>query len=98
MSAARRKQQERVCEGCGCTDANACIDEKTGEPCAWVKGYDGDLCTACARVAVAVAYAGEDEEEFPDPGDEHFAGPDNMVEVFSEADANRAIAELRGAR
>jgi len=47
----------RVCEGCGCTDRDACLDPATGEACYWVQGIFGDLggnlCSACGRIALA---------------------------------------------
>ena len=39
----------RRCKVCGCTDDNACIDKKTGEPCHWV---ETDLCSNCECMAV----------------------------------------------
>jgi hypothetical protein len=42
---------ERVCVGCGCTDADACVDPQTGEPCHWVEGADKNVCSACAAIA-----------------------------------------------
>lgn len=35
---------ERRCRECGCTDYNACFDERRGEPCHWV---EADLCSNC---------------------------------------------------
>ena len=47
----------RVCEGCGCTDGDACLDPETGEPCYWIESFDGDLCSVCF---VALATGDED--------------------------------------
>ena len=46
--------ERRVCEGCGCTDDDACLDPETGEACYWVEAYDGDLCSVCGRIALAM--------------------------------------------
>lgn len=32
------------CRKCACSEYDACIDEKTGEPCSWI---EDDLCSAC---------------------------------------------------
>jgi hypothetical protein len=40
----------RVCEGCGCTEDDACLDRATGLPCSWVDHFDGDLCSLCAKI------------------------------------------------
>jgi hypothetical protein len=45
-----------VCRECGCTDANPCVDEDTGETCGWASD---DLCTFCDP----------DSEDYRDPGD-----------------------------
>lgn len=45
---------ERVCVGCGCTDADACVDRQTGEPCHWVEGCEEDICSACAAIALMI--------------------------------------------
>lgn len=34
----------RACRVCGCTEFDACWDEKAGTPCYWVAA---DLCSAC---------------------------------------------------
>ncbi|MDD5081747.1 MAG: hypothetical protein PHU08_00095 [Dehalococcoidales bacterium] len=36
----------RRCRVCGCTENNACIDRRTGEPCHWV---EADLCSNCVE-------------------------------------------------
>jgi hypothetical protein len=38
----------RQCRVCGCTEADCqdCV-ERLGEPCEWVDGSKGTLCTAC---------------------------------------------------
>lgn len=36
------------CERCGCTELEACPDDGTGGPCAWVRP---GLCSACATDA-----------------------------------------------
>lgn len=38
-----------ICEKCGCTTSEPCIDAVTGEPCGWVKL---DLCSNCATKVV----------------------------------------------
>ncbi len=48
----------RVCEGCGCTEGNACLDRQTGRGCYWVDGYVCDICSVCAKVIAALAGAG----------------------------------------
>ena len=45
----------RVCAGCGCTDANACVELRTGERCRWVNGADFNICSFCAAIAVRMA-------------------------------------------
>lgn len=49
-------EMDPECVECGCTDFYACIDPKTGGPCAWVPAEDlpaghGPLCTACLTPA-----------------------------------------------
>lgn len=34
----------RACRVCGCTEGNACVDDRTRQPCHWVAR---DLCSAC---------------------------------------------------
>jgi len=46
---AGKKDDVQSCRICGCTDTNACIDKKTGEPCHWV---ETDLCSNCECMAV----------------------------------------------
>ena len=46
---AKKKTGKAKCRVCGCTNLNACIDKKTGQPCHWV---EPDLCSACADGAV----------------------------------------------
>ena len=41
------------CTGCNCTWTTPCIDG-AGQPCRWMEGYDGYLCSECGRVAIAV--------------------------------------------
>lgn len=49
-----------ICMVCKCTDDNACVDEATGDTCAWAD-YDGAIvnvdglgvCTFCAAAADA---------------------------------------------
>ena len=36
------------CRSCGCTDLNACWDDKTDTPCFWV---EPNLCSSCAGQA-----------------------------------------------
>jgi hypothetical protein len=39
-----------TCIVCGCTDENACVDEATGERCAWVEASEvGPICSFCAE-------------------------------------------------
>jgi hypothetical protein len=77
----------RTCAGCGCTDNNACIDPETGEPCAWAEGVDIDICTRCAAIALRMAEA--DEADVAQRIDEP------LVQLYSEGEANRAIAVMR---
>ena len=35
------------CVICGCTDAQPCVDEITGQPCTWAQ-LDPPICSACA--------------------------------------------------
>jgi hypothetical protein len=46
----------RICEGCGCTDTDACLDPATGETCFWVEGFDGDICSICFRVLTELGF------------------------------------------
>lgn len=42
-----------TCVACGCTDAQACVDEETGEPCQWVELSEDrseGLCSACVQL------------------------------------------------
>jgi len=73
----------RVCEGCGCTDDDACLDPETGEACYWVEAYDGDLCSVCARIVIAMNAANDLEE--------------TLVKLFSDHEADLAIRERRKA-
>lgn len=46
------------CEGCGCTDGDACDDPVTGTTCAWIVwSEDGlrALCSVCARILCSVS-------------------------------------------
>jgi len=36
-----------MCEVCGCTDDDPCVDEATGETCCWA---GPDLCSFCAHL------------------------------------------------
>jgi len=47
---AEAKRQKGVCRICGCSDDNACVDEKTGEPCHWI---EDDLCSNCHKNLIA---------------------------------------------
>lgn len=49
----------RECRICGCTDFTPCIDEDTGEPCAWAAE---DLCTFCVARSLVEVY-GEHEAQ-----------------------------------
>lgn len=40
-----RVTKARACRVCGCTEADACLDEM-GDPCGWAENM-GDLCTSC---------------------------------------------------
>lgn len=44
---ARKKTVRGICRECRCTEDDPCIDEKTGETCAWADA-EQTLCTACA--------------------------------------------------
>lgn len=45
------ERAERSCRVCGCTDANACVDD-LGNACSWV---DLDLCSTCSSKVSAAA-------------------------------------------
>jgi len=53
--APRHAKGDKACVECGCTEANACLDTRTGAPCSWVPadklppGMQGPLCSACLR-------------------------------------------------
>jgi hypothetical protein len=83
----RTREVLRTCAGCGCTDHNACIDPETFEPCAWVEDVDIDICTTCAAIALRMAEA--DEADVAQRIDEP------LVQIYSEGEANRAIAVMR---
>jgi hypothetical protein len=70
-----------VCRVCGCTDKKPCLDEYG--PCSWVTP---NLCSACDRFGEAAAQAFL----------RGFDG-DPLVEVYTEGDLNRALAEMRAA-
>lgn len=38
-----------TCRVCSCTEDNACVDEHTGEACAWADSTH-TICTACGAV------------------------------------------------
>jgi hypothetical protein len=41
-----------ICIGCGCSDAHACTNPATGEPCSWLvvdRGLGVGVCSACDR-------------------------------------------------
>ena len=42
---ANEREEERSCQICGCTDADACFDDQTRRACHWV---GPSLCSACA--------------------------------------------------
>ena len=80
---------ERVCIGCGCTDATACVDEETGPTCAWVPDEELDICTFCAAIAIAMAEADERDVAA------RSAAP--LVELATEREADLFIRERRKA-
>jgi ParB family chromosome partitioning protein len=53
----KKAKAEPACVKCGCTEANACMDVRTGAPCGWVpadqipEGMEGPLCSACLVAA-----------------------------------------------
>jgi hypothetical protein len=49
-----------ICEGCGCTDTDACFDEETGGPCCWAS-INPPVCSVCARVAAEIETAAKVE-------------------------------------
>ncbi len=59
----------RACRVCGCTDADCrgCT-ERLGEPCQWVDGTNGTVCTACEPLlktpVTIIARRGADEAAF----------------------------------
>ena len=62
---------ELACAWCGCTEENACIDEDTGETCAWADGGVGEpaCCTFCALMISR-------GQELNDPGNPVLAAAD----------------------
>ena len=92
----------RRCEGCGCTDTDACVDPE-GQVCYWLDSYRGNLCSACARLLLAISP--ELHSEMLDSGNRAMMraslerGPrEPMVEVFGESDLDLAIRERRRER
>lgn len=79
----------RICEGCGCTDEDACLDPETGAACYWVEGVDIDICSCCAAIASRMADADEADvaRQIEEP----------RVRLYSDHDADVAIRELRRA-
>lgn len=53
-----RRPSIRTCRVCGCTDAQACIDDAIG-PCWWV---DEDLCSHC-EMGLDCDHAGQTERQ-----------------------------------
>jgi hypothetical protein len=76
----------RVCEGCGCTDEDPCFDPEAGRPCFWFAGYEGDVCSVCARLLLGGRL---------DPG-ELEAEP--LVQLYGKSDLDQAIREIRRQR
>lgn len=73
------------CRVCGCSMLDPCIDVETGETCGWsVPG----LCTFCAELDTDLADSLR--RGFLEPGSD-----EPLVELASEADADRLIRELR---
>lgn len=55
------RERPRRCQGCGCTDDNACWDDAEGRACSWVDAFDllehgigGDMCSVCFRNVAGV--------------------------------------------
>ncbi len=49
----RDEMRLQRCRKCACSEYDACIDPKTGEPCSWVDD-DPVLCSACDAKKLAV--------------------------------------------
>lgn len=98
----------RVCEGCACTDDNACLDPDTGEPCFWVTDYAGDLCSVCAKLAIAMSPELESARkdraflgEMQDALERGYTIDDQdqpRIEIYSPHEAQQYIEETRAAR
>jgi hypothetical protein len=91
MSVFFAQEKLRACEGCGCTDMNPCSDPPTGTPCSWVEGFDLDVCSVCASIAVRMAEA--EEQDVADQIDES-----SRVAVYSPDEAQAFIESTRVAR
>lgn len=52
----------RTCRKCGCSEHDACWDEKHGAPCHWV---EDDLCSACEDLAGGALAASADRTVRP---------------------------------
>lgn len=76
---------ERVCVGCGCTEFTPCVDEATGEACAWMADADMDICSFCAAIAMSMAEADEAD----------VAAQSSRVEVYSPHEAQQFIESRR---
>lgn len=74
-----------ICEGCDCTDENACLDEETGEPCYWERP---GLCSVCAKVLAAMEESGALRVDGS-------AGGEPRIEVYSEHEAQDYIERRR---
>lgn len=90
-----------VCIVCGCSDFNPCIDERTGESCAWIEFQPGvtsfnkgGLCSFCAETRVndvdfvATAEAAL-RRGFEKPSNEEPDEP--LVEIFSDYEATQYL-------
>ena len=88
----RQKLGPFACQICGCTDHEPCTEpdpERPGEYlcCAWIPTPPGEqrLCTFCAELAT------EAKEALL----RGLSKPADRVEIFSEAEANRFINQMK---
>jgi hypothetical protein len=79
-----------VCRICGCSEFMPCVDEVTGEACAWANA-ECDLCTFCAEFAAAAKAAFM--EGYMEPGED-----EPLVVPATEHEAQRFIEGTRAAR
>lgn len=92
----------RICEGCGCTDEDACLDTTTGQPCSWVEGFYCEICSACFRVLVEMDGLDQSAiDERAETRDRRMFGETTqkpLVHLYGESDLDHAIREIRKGR